>query len=207
MKFDSFQKFYKTIHSFFLKSPHTKKKTNRKIAARLIKFAEMPVNEVLQSLETSELGLYQKEVHKKLKQYGPNEIAHDKPPTWYSLLFRNFTNPFVALLLGLGVLSYFLGEADAAIIISFMLIISILMRFIQEYRSNKAAEKLQALVSTTATVLRRNNGHNESKSIEINIKFLVPGDIIRLSAGDMIPADVRLISAKRALCQPVVIDG
>ena len=207
MKFDSFQKFYKTIHSFFLKSPHTKKKTNRKIAARLIKFAEMPVNEVLQSLETSELGLYQKEVHKKLKQYGPNEIAHDKPPTWYSLLFRNFTNPFVALLLGLGVLSYFLGEADAAIIISFMLIISILMRFIQEYRSNKAAEKLQALVSTTATVLRRNNGHNESKSIEINIKFLVPGDIIRLSAGDMIPADVRLISAKELFVSQSSLTG
>lgn len=77
-----------------------------------------------------------------------------------------------------------------------MVIISVLMRFIQEYRSNKAAEKLKALVSTKATVLRRPSPDSETKSYEINMKSIVPGDIIHLSAGDMVPADLRLIAAK-----------
>lgn len=82
------------------------------------------------------------------------------------------------------------------VIITCMVLLSVIMRFIQEYRSNLAAEKLKALVSTKATVLRGQESDPEPKYCEIDVKRLVLGDVIHLSAGDLVPADVRLISAK-----------
>lgn len=184
------------------KAPHG----SRLISADLARLALASLTEVFQELRSSEKGLEQKEARSRFKEFGPNEIAHEKPPSWYILILRNFCNPFVLLLLSIDLVSFFLKEKDAVIIISIMLIISVLMRFIQEYRSNKAAEKLKALVSTKATVLRRHN-HEESKSRDINIKNLVPGDIIHLSAGDMVPADVRLISSKGLYVSQAALNG
>lgn len=161
----------------------------------LVRLAKVPISEVFQELNTSEKGLEQREAHRRLIKLGPNEIAHEKPPAWYSLLFLNFQNPFVVLLLVIGIVSFFLKQYSSTIIIGCMVIISIFMRFIQEYRSNKAAEKLKALVSTKATVLRKHKDA-EPKAHDIAMKNLVPGDIIHLSAGDMVPADVRLMTAK-----------
>lgn len=189
------------------KSPLTDQQLNKQLSQEILTCAHMSVQELLKILQTSEHGLPQAEAKKRLKESGLNEIAHEKATTWYALLFRNFKNPFNILLISLGIISFFIGENDAVIIISVMVLLSVVMRFIQEFRSNKAAEKLKALVSTKATVLRLSPHDEESKSHEINIKFLVPGDIIHLSAGDMIPADVRLISAKELFVSQASLTG
>lgn len=167
--------------------------------------AGKPNKEIFQSLGTSEDGLDHREVRRRLKLCGLNEISHEKPLSWYFLLFKNFTNPFIVLVLVLGCVSVFFKQYNAALIIAFMVVISVLMRFMQEYRSNNAAEKLKALVSTKATVIRRIGGM--SKSIDIDMKQLVPGDIVHLSAGDMVPADVRLISAKGLFVSQSALTG
>lgn len=199
------------IKNFFTglisKSPLTDQQLNKQLSQEILACAHMSVHELLKILQTTEHGLRQAEAKERLKESGLNEIAHEKAPTWYALLFRNFKNPFNILLISLGIISFFIGENDAVIIISVMVLLSVVMRFIQEFRSNKAAEKLKALVSTKATVLRLSPHDEESKSHEINIKFLVPGDIIHLSAGDMIPADVRLISAKELFVSQATLTG
>lgn len=195
MPFKLFPELINKIKSFF----HPAKKTNGKesskqISDELLAYAKMPVAEIFKKLNTSEKGIKQREVRPRIRKYGLNEISHDKPITWYSLLLNNIKNPFVVLLVILGIISFFIGEKDATIIISIMVFIGVVMRFVQEYRSNLAAEKLKKLVSVKATVIRRHN--SETKTSEIDIKQLVPGDVIHLCAGDLVPADVRLISAK-----------
>ncbi|MBI2743517.1 MAG: magnesium-translocating P-type ATPase [Chlamydiales bacterium] len=177
----------------------------KQILSDYLKCAEKPIEEIYQSLGTSEQGLEHREERRRLKLHGPNEISHEKPLSWYVLLLKNFTNPFIVLVLVLGCISVLFRQYDAAFIIAFMVVISVLMRFIQEYRSNNAAEKLKALVSTKATVIRHNGGG--SKSFEIDMKQLVPGDIVHLSAGDMVPGDVRLISAKGLFVSQSALTG
>lgn len=169
---------------------------NKDIEAALVRYAKMSLSEVLQTLNTSNQGLLESEAKERLKKFGFNEIAHERAPSWYILLLRNFANPFVVLLMFLATVSFFIGEVDAVYIISIMVLLGVTMRFFQEYRSNLAAEKLRALVSTKATVLRHETESSKSNKEDIEIKYLVPGDVIYLSAGDMLPADVRLISAK-----------
>lgn len=161
----------------------------KEILEHLAQFATFPLEELLQKLETNEQGLSEEEAAHRQKIFGSNAVLSDRTPSWYDTLFKNLLNPFVLLLLSLSLLSYFLKNFNAAVIILSMVILSIVMRFIQEYRSNKAAEKLKALVSNKTTVLR------ENLLQDLPFKTLVPGDIIQLSAGDMVPADVRLISS------------
>lgn len=195
------------FNSNWLRPKKSTQEVGNKLNADLLACAKMPAADLLQFLQTSEKGLNQSEVGHRLKKYGINEISHEKAPTWYVLLLRNFRNPFNILLIFLGIVSLLLGEKDSAIIIAFMVLLSVMMRFIQEYRSNNAAEKLKLLVSTKATVVRLGHEHEGSKCHEINIKYLVPGDIIRLSAGDMIPADLRLINAKELFVSQASLTG
>ncbi|WP_102164768.1 magnesium-translocating P-type ATPase, partial [Fischerella thermalis] len=143
----------------------------------------------------------------RLKKFGKNEVSHEKPPTWYGQLLQSFNNPFVYILIGLAVVSYLTEDVEATIILTIMVVVSGVLRFVQEYRSTQAAEKLKALVSTTATVKRRNRLDNPGEQREIPINELVPGDIIHLAAGDMIPADVRLLSSKDLFVSQAVLTG
>ncbi len=188
----------KIYHSFssHLLSGNNRREQIKHIEDTLFKYARMPISEVFQTLNTNSKGLLDSDAKKRIETFGLNQIAHEETPQWYILLLRNFTNPFNLLLIFLAIVSFFIGETDAVYIISVMILLSVIVRFIQEYRSSKAAEKLKALVSTKATVLRRNNETEEPQKIDIAIKNLVPGDIVYLSAGDMLPGDVRLISAK-----------
>lgn len=161
----------------------------QEILDRLSESATCPLPELYDALETSEEGLTDEEAAERQKIYGPNAVISEKAPSWYETLFKNLLNPFVLVLLSLTLLSYFLKNINAVIIILSMVLLSIFMRFIQEYRSNKSAEKLKALVSNTTAVYRQSNAK------DIPFKTVVPGDIIALSAGDMLPADVRLISS------------
>ncbi|HEY4832973.1 MAG TPA: cation-transporting P-type ATPase, partial [Waddliaceae bacterium] len=163
---------------------------SKEILDHLVKSATIPIKELLQELHTNEQGLSEEEASDRQKLYGPNTILTERAPTWYDTLLKNFTNPFVLLLLSLSIFSYILGDIHAVIIIVSMVVLGILMRFTQEYRSSKAAEKLKALVSNKASVYRASEIYKD-----IPFKTLVPGDVIALSAGDMLPADVRLISS------------
>ncbi|MGB8517877.1 MAG: magnesium-translocating P-type ATPase [Gallionella sp.] len=143
---------------------------------------------------------------------GSNEVEHEKPlPAWLHLWYC-YKNPFSMLLTVLATISYFTEDIKAAIVISAMVILATIIRFVQETRSNHAADKLKEMVSNTATVLRRDPAQDAAeearryfnvvlhpkgpRKAEVAIKLLVPGDLVLLSAGDMIPADLRILSAK-----------
>jgi Mg2+-importing ATPase len=131
----------------------------------------------------------------RLAQYGSNQVAHERPPRWYVQLWHGFANAFSALLAILALVSWLTGDETSAVIIAVMVALSGFLRFFQERRASVAAEKLQEMVRVTCTVIRQDESGNPRES-EIPIRDLVPGDLVRLSAGDMVPADVRLLSAK-----------
>jgi P-type Mg2+ transporter len=160
------------------------------ISNELLESARVDIAAALQKLSTKTNGLTANEAQARLRKYGPNEIAKEKRKSLLMRLVSNVKNPLVILLMALGVVSYLTGDIRATIMIFAMVLLGVFLRFFQELRSDKAAEKLKAMVSTVADVFRA----GEKK--EIPLKSLVPGDIVLLSAGDMVPADVRLISAK-----------
>ncbi len=129
-------------------------------------------------------------------RHGANTIAGEQPITWWRHLWLCYRNPFNLLLTVLGIVSYGTDDSTAAAVIALMVVIATLLYFVQEARSNKAADALKALVSNTATVLRVDEQSGESRYREIPIDQLVPGDTVKLSAGDMIPADLRVLQAK-----------
>lgn len=192
--------------------PQTPASVAPSLSAKLIQIAQSNVETALEILNTSSEGLSELQSNLRLNKIGLNEIAHEKPPKWYIQFLKLFENPLVILLITLAVIAFLTEDIEAAAIIFSMVIFSVILRFSQEFRSSKAAEKLREMVHTTATVKRKDPRKDISPSLaqdmgltlnldvpdkqEIPIKFLVPGDVIFLAAGDMIPADVRLISAK-----------
>ncbi len=158
---------------------------------------ETVLNELASRLE----GLTQDEANVRLKQVGPNEIAREKHQSALMRLLSNVKNPLVLLLTALGVLSYLTGDLRATAVIFVMVVLGVVLRFVQEMRADNAAEKLKAMVSNTATLLR------EGKEAEVALKLLVPGDIVRLAAGDMVPADVRVLSAKDLFLNQSALTG
>ncbi|RAP31198.1 magnesium-translocating P-type ATPase [Brevibacillus laterosporus] len=174
---------------------------NHDISSHLIEASTMHIDTLMQSLSTTMNGLSEPEVNERLNQYGKNQIAHEKQPAWYIQLLSCFKNPFILILLGLDIFSYFSDDLEAAIIISTMVSISVLITFTQEFRSIRTAEKLKAMVKTTATVTRL------STKQEIDMERLVPGDMIHLSAGDLVPADVRILFSKDLFVSESALTG
>jgi Mg2+-importing ATPase len=116
-------------------------------------------------------------------------------------LLNNVKNPLVILLTVLGVISFLTGDMRATVVIFVMVLLGVMLRFYQEMRADNAAEELKAMVSSTATVAR------DGKEVEVPLKMLVPGDIIRLGAGDMVPADVMVLSAKDLFLNQAALTG
>jgi P-type Mg2+ transporter len=160
----------------------------------------------LQRLSGSAAGLTPEQVEKRLRSVGRNQVARQAHHTILGELIGRSINPLNLLLLSLATVSYFLGDQRAAIVISVMVVLSVSLSFIQEHRSNNAAEKLQRMVSISATV-RRQTGTETQDHVDVPIEQLVPGDIVLLSAGDMIPADLRLISAKDLFVNQSTLTG
>jgi len=152
-------------------------------------------------LKTSEKGLSEQEARNRLLEYGLNEPAKKKKRTILRQILSKFLNPLVVVLLIIGGFSLFFGEKISALLVSLMAIMSVVLAFVQEYRASKSAEKLSEMVHTTATVWR--NG----KSKEVSIREIVPGDIVDLFAGDMIPADLRIISCKDLFINQASLTG
>ncbi|MDR0292482.1 MAG: magnesium-translocating P-type ATPase [Elusimicrobium sp.] len=170
----------------------------------------MKTEELFSVLSSSPAGITEESVEQKLEQYGQNQIVNEQAlPVWRALLDA-FLNPFTIVLVVLGTLDFFLdfvfappGQKDlsAVIVIASMVMLSGVLRFVQEYKSAKESERLKALVKTTATVMR--GGQRK----EIAITQIVPGDIILLSAGDIVPADSRVISAKTLFINQSALTG
>lgn len=160
-----------------------------------------PQDELFQELRTSQQGLTEDEVLSRLEQYGYNEPAKKKKRTIFFQILSKFVNPLVIVLLIIAGFSLFFGGKISAILVIIMALISVFLSFIQEYRAGKEAERLSEMVRTTATVYR--NG----KPKEINIREIVQGDIVDLFAGDMIPADLRIISCKDLFINQAALTG
>jgi Mg2+-importing ATPase len=171
------------------------------ISGQLLEMGRADAATVLQQLASRLDGLTQAEADVRLKQYGLNTIAREQRLSALMRLLGNVKNPLVLLLVALGVLSFLTGDMRATVVIFVMVILGIVLRFVQEMRADKAAEKLAAMVSNTATLVR------DGKEKEVQLKMLVPGDIIRLAAGDMVPADVRVLSAKDLFLNQSTLTG
>ncbi len=172
-----------------LKEP-TKEPTNRSPRDIIREAARMDAAAVLELLRTSPSGLSEEEAAARLEHYGPNEVAAEKQHGWFYRLYVAARNPLVVLLSALAVLSFATGDMRAGTVMLLMVLIGVSLRFIQETRADNAAAKLKAMITVTATVVR------DGQAREIPLKELVPGDVIKLSAGDMVPGDVRLVAAK-----------
>jgi Mg2+-importing ATPase len=170
-------------------------------SVQLLEKARADTDTVLKELGSQLAGLSQAVANARLKQIGTNEIAREKRQSALMRLLSNIKNPLVLLLMALGVLSYLTGDQRATVVIFVMVILGVVLRFFQEMRADHAAEKLQAMVSNTATLVRG------GKEEEVPLKMLVPGDIIRLGAGDMVPADVRVLAAKDLFLNQSALTG
>jgi Mg2+-importing ATPase len=202
----------------------------------------------LQRLGSGEQGLSASEVERRREQYGANKVAHERRAGLMAQLLGRLLNPLVVLLVTLAAVSIVMNDRESAIIILAMVLLSISLSLVQERKSGKAAEKLRAMVHTTATVIRvapagdslptgdslANRSVVADRSVvpagdsfadrsvaepagdtpvtepgphEIPIEELVPGDLVHLSAGDMIPADLRLLVAKDLFVNQAALTG
>ena len=153
--------------------------------------------EFMEKYHVKENGLTSSEAQEKINKYGFNEIRKAKPKRWYNYFFESLFSPFNCILLGIVLIliytDIYLPETPSyanILVIAILVITSTFLDFFEEYRSNKAAQALQSIVAITANVLRDN------KEVKIPVKDVTLGDVVLLSAGSMIPADLRIIEAK-----------
>lgn len=154
-------------------------------------------DEFLKKHNLNEKGLTSKQAEINIKEFGLNETKKAKPKKWYNYLLQSLLTPFNCILIGISIILiytdiYLAIEPSYAniIVIAILVTASTLLDFFESYRSNKAAEKLREIVETTTTVIRDN------KEINIPVKNVTLGDIVLLSAGSIIPADLRIIESK-----------
>jgi|TARA_Y100000310_G_scaffold253216_1_gene260035 Ca2+-transporting ATPase len=159
------------------------------------------IKEILDELNTSEKGLTNAEVNRRIKKFGYNEIEEKKKINPLTIFISQFKNFLVGILIVAVVVSLLVNEYLDAIVIAAILILNAVLGFIQEYRAEKSIEALKKLAPQKARVIR------DSKIQEILAKFLVPGDIIELSAGDKVPGDSRLISLIDLATQEASLTG
>ncbi len=175
--------------------------TNMKPALSTEEIASLSSEEVVKYFNTSQNGLSSEQAAERLEYYGPNELARQHKHSAIKEFLLHFKSPLVIILLIAGIVSGFLGEIANTIIILVIIFVSVILGYYQENKAEKAAQLLKQKVTSTATVIR--------DSIKQEIKFpeIVPGDIIYLSAGDIAPADARVISAKDLFINQSALTG
>ncbi|WP_144222338.1 magnesium-translocating P-type ATPase [Mesorhizobium amorphae] len=199
-------------------APPAARKEDRKLSMRAVREAQNAIDTTLANFKGRLDGLTVTEAFERLAKDGPNEVAHDKRPHALVQFLMAFKNPFIMVLVVLAAISAFTDiwlplqagedpDPTKVAIILFMVVTSAVMRFVQEYRSGKAAEALKAMVRTTATVLRQVSPNTKPDLIEVPMAQVVAGDIIRLSAGDMVPADIRLIESRDLFISQAALTG
>ena len=174
--------------------PAVKDPNNRNASDLLRDAATDEIAEVLQRLNTSPNGLSEQEAAERLKKFGPNEVAQEKQHGWWQRLWIAVRNPLVILLTVIAGFAFATaGDASdyiGATVIVAMVLLAVSLRLVLETRADNAAAKLKAMIKVTATVVR------DGRPREVPLQQLVPGDVVKLSAGDMIPGDLRLVTAK-----------
>lgn len=166
-----------------MKQPQTKEQELKKLAI-------LSDRELFMELRTSLNGLSTADAQKRLEEVGVNQIDAEKPTPAWLIFLHAFKDPFVLVLALLMIVSFVTKDYEAAIVMAVMITASATISFIQEYRSQKASLELKELIENTCAVTR----NNQTK--EIPMDEVVPGDIVRLATGDMIPADAVLIWTK-----------
>ncbi len=162
--------------------------------------ARTAADDVLTELGSSAQGLSSAEVRRRLEQYGPNALRSHGARAW-TVLARQLRNPLLILLLGAAVVSGFTGDATDAVIIGIIVTLSVGLGFFNEYRSERAVEALHSQIRQKAIVVR------DGKSQEVDVIQLVPGDVVKLRVGDIIPADIRLLHTTELECDEAVLTG
>ena len=161
------------------------------IKKELISYSKLNQSNILKELKNDiKKGFSTDYVEDWQDEYGFNEVSHGEVHKWYMGLLESFFNPFSIVLIVLSIISFLTKDITAGFTILFLVILSGIIKFIQEEKSNNASEKLKSIISTTATVLR------DGRKKEIPISEIIKGDILFLSAGDIIPADLRILEAK-----------
>jgi len=173
---------------------------------QVLALSGLPPEEACRRLQSESAGLTSEEAERRLHAYGPNLVARESRPSVLQEIWTRCKNPLNALLLVLAAVSYSLGDVRAATVIVLMVVLAVGTSFIQEHRSNDAAARLRAMVKTTASVRRQGMAANGG-FVEVPLETLVPGDVVRLSAGDMIPADLRLLEAKDLFINQSALTG
>ena len=152
----------------------------------MVEYYNLNISESIKSLKSSEKGLTKKEAEKRLEEFGYNELQKEKKLTALTIFISQFKNALLLLLIVAGILSLFLGEKLESIAIFGILLLNAILGFVQEYKAEKAIEALEKISAPTAKVLR------DGKEQKIPAREVVPGDILLLEAGDIVPADSRL---------------
>jgi Mg2+-importing ATPase len=175
------------------------------VSPKLIRTASVPAEEVLSELETRADGLTEEEAQRRLEVFGPNVVTREDRFTRLGLFMRACLNPLVILLSVLATISFATAETTSDLVggtlMVVMVVLGVSLRFLQEARADAAAAKLKAMIRVTATVVRGGNAQ------EIPLAELVPGDIVKLAAGDMIPADIRILSCKDLFLNQASLTG
>src|SRR5579862_202541 len=174
--------------------PAEKKSDGQRANDLLRDAATGEIAEVLERLKTSPTGLSEAEAAERLEVFGPNEVAHERRHEWLHRLWIAVRNPLVILLTILATLTFATAESSSdyagGVVMLVMVFLGVSLRFVQETRAGNAAAKLKAMIKVTATAVR------DGQPKEVPLQQLVPGDVVKLCAGDMIPGDVRLLTAK-----------
>jgi len=160
------------------------------VSPDLLEASTSETDAVLKTLETTSAGLSSAEAESRQQKYGPNVVAKDDQHPRLRLLLRSLLNPLVILLVVLAGFSFATGDARAGTVMLLMVVLGVTLRFVQEARADHAAAQLRAMISIHCNVLR------DGQYQEIPLSAVMPGDIVSLTAGDMIPADLRLLTAK-----------
>ena len=164
-------------------------------------FWQLPLTAVLEQVGASPDGLSSAEVATRLAQFGPNLIHGMRERVLVLQFLAKFRNPLVIILLIASALSAFTGDATSFFIIGTIVMISVTLDFVQEYRAGQAAERLRQSVAVRGKVLR------DGKALEIPLAELVPGDVALLTAGDLVPCDGRVLEAKDFFVNQALLTG
>ncbi|QUQ71828.1 HAD-IC family P-type ATPase [Kutzneria sp. CA-103260] len=192
-------------------------RTTQAVAATLTELSAMDAAMLIRHLGASPAGLTTLERNARLARHGRNEVA-GRSPHWTARLLRGLRSPFVGLLLGLDLVLALTANYAGAVTVGVMVLVSVLLRITQEYRSDRAAKRLRDLVATTAVVAKRGTGSPRrftepaaaalgAVTAEVPVEELVPGDVVHLKAGDLVPADCRLLTANNLVVEQATLSG
>jgi Mg2+-importing ATPase len=192
-----FSKISQSVFTKAAKSPHKTSENER----LLIEICGLDVNESLLRCKANLNGLSGEEAEERLDEYGHNELAHSKKIGFWLDIFNRCKSPLVIQLMIIAIVSMIIGEIDSTIIVGMMIALSIGLSYILDQKSSKAVEALGKRVKSHVSLLR------DGKEIEIPMSDIVPGDIVLLHAGSIIPADLRLIWSKDFFVSQSVLTG